>query len=349
MPGSNTYSQLPQEQEQQEQQTRTVQQPVAQSAPQPVAQPQANAPVAQTNAATNSPSNYGELYTYLQNAMNEARPETPEERKKRERNEKWNGIISGISDAVRSVSNLYFTTQQAPNMYDAKNSMSAKAQERFDKAKAERQAKADKFLNYALTLGKLKDADDAKAYQRDKDAAAAARDERDFNFRVEMAQKEQDNADRNFKRQQERDDKDDAFRNRQFEEGIRQFNVQSSREAHRLAMEGKRLAMQQAQGQMSFNLGPGNGNVVLSSAQLNAQTVSRIFRTLPQKVRDNVHGQPIYTEDQFGNKVVSGYGDPSTEAMLIAIGANVQDSRETQDAIREVAGKKVEKRKIAGF
>lgn len=44
-------------------------------------------------------------------------PETDEQRKKRERREKSKKIIAAVTDGVRALSNLYFTTQYAPNMY----------------------------------------------------------------------------------------------------------------------------------------------------------------------------------------------------------------------------------------
>ena len=87
---------------------------------------------------------------------------------------------------------------------------------------------------------------------------------------------------------------------------------------------------------MTFNLGSGNGNVTLTLDKLNAQTVSRIYHTLSPEVRDKVQGDPIVR-----NGFVVGYKPPTTEAMLIAIGANVESSPATQNAIKQVAGLEV--------
>lgn len=87
---------------------------------------------------------------------------------------------------------------------------------------------------------------------------------------------------------------------------------------------------------MTFNLGSGNGNVTLTLDKLNAQTVSRIYHTLPANVRSQVQGDPIVQ-----NGFVVGYKPPTTEAMLIAIGANVESSPATQNAIKQVAGLEV--------
>lgn len=101
-----------------------------------------------------------------------------------------------------------------------------------------------------------------------------------------------------------------------------------------LAVEGQRVAQGNRGTQMTFNLGSGNGNVTLPIERLNAQTVSRIYSTLPEDVRKKVEkSNPIVQ-----NGYVVGYKQPSTDDMLVAIGANVQTSVETQSAIRQVAG-----------
>ncbi len=90
--------------------------------------------------------------------MNAYRPLSDEELRKLRRRQRAEGMISGISDAVRSVANLIATHNYAPNMYDGNNSMSERTRQRFERERAQREADADKFLNYALTIGKLKDA-----------------------------------------------------------------------------------------------------------------------------------------------------------------------------------------------
>lgn len=119
-----------------------------------------------TDGAGYSASNYAELIEQLQQRMDGIKPLTKEERKKLERKQRTEGIISGIADAATAMSNLFFTTQYAPNMYNAKEGMSAKARERFDKAKAQRDADDDRYMKYALQLGKARDAVDAMRDRR---------------------------------------------------------------------------------------------------------------------------------------------------------------------------------------
>lgn len=84
------------------------------------------------------------------------RPETEEQRKKRERREKSKKIIAAVSDGISALSNLFFTSQYAPNMYNHdKGSMMKPVNDRIEKLKAEREKNADKYLQFSLKLGDL--------------------------------------------------------------------------------------------------------------------------------------------------------------------------------------------------
>lgn len=302
-------------------------------------------PITSKVPAEYTASSYAELIPQLEKKMAEYKPLSEEELKKLRRKQKAEGIISGISDAVQSVANLIATSQYAPNMYDPKEGMSVKAKERFEKDKAQREADADKFLNYALTIGKMKDADKERGLQAWQTEQSLARTDRAYDAgrkdrEEDVAFRNKDYDERvrewqeNFDRQGEWHKEEAARWERQFKESVRQFNVSTSLQRQSLALQAKSLAHQMQQGQMTFNLGNGNGNVTLSVDKLNAQTVSRIYSTLPENVRSQVQGEPIVQ-----NGLVVGYKPPTTEAMLIAIGANVENSPATQDAIRQVAGK----------
>lgn len=99
---------------------------------------------------------YDQQIAALQEAANKTKPETEEERKKRERREKSKKIIAAVGDGLMALSNLYFTTRGAPNMYDHKTmSQQTSLQAQLDKLKAEREANADKYLQYSLKIGDL--------------------------------------------------------------------------------------------------------------------------------------------------------------------------------------------------
>lgn len=301
-------------------------------------------PISTSIPAEYTASSYAELIPQLEKRMAEYKPLSEEELKKLRRRQKAEGIISGISDAVQSVANLVFTHNYAPNMYNPKEGMSAKTKERFDKEKAQREADADKYLNYALTIGKMKDADKQRGLQAWQTEQTLARQDRAFDAGrkdrdddVAFRNKDYDERVRqwqaNFDRQGEWHKEEGQRWERQFKESVRQFNVSSSLERQRINIAAQQAAHAMQQGQMTFNLGSGNGNVTLTMDKLNAQTVSRIYHTLPANVRSQVQGDPIVQ-----NGFVVGYKEPTTEAMLIAIGANVETSPATQNAIKQVAG-----------
>lgn len=304
-------------------------------------------PISTTIPAEYTASSYEELIPQLEQRMAEFKPLSEEELKKLRRKQKIEGIISGVSDAAQSVANLIFTHHYAPNMYNPKEGMSAKAKERFEKEKAQREADADKYLQYAFTIGKMKDADKQRGLQAWQTEQTLARQDRAFDAGrqdraddVAFRNKDYDERVRqwqaNFDRQGEWHEEEGQRWERQFKESVRQFNVSAANERARINMESQRLAHSLKEGQMTFNLGSGNGNVTLTLDKLNAQTVSRIYHTLSPEVRSKVQGDPIVQ-----NGFVVGYKPPTTEAMLIAIGANVESSPATQNAIKQVAGLEV--------
>lgn len=301
------------------------------------------------------------LIDYLERKIKEHRPLSDADLAKIRRRQKAEGVISGISDAVMSVANLVATHHYAPNMYNPKEGMSAKAKERFDREKAEREAEDDRYFNYAITLGRLRDADKARGLQAWQIEQNLARQDRAYNAG------RQDRLEDKALDEQVRREQGERWQ-KQFDEGVRQFDVSSANYRKRLYLEGQRLAKSMSEGRMTFNLGSGHGNVTLSLDRLNAQTVSRIYSTLPEAAlynpKKDVYGNAVMDSEgniQYDrnnpklkgepivrNGFVVGYKEPTTEAMLIAIGANVESSPATQSAIKQVAGLETGK-KPAGY
>lgn len=88
-----------------------------------------------------------------------------EDRKRVEKRNKTNSIIAGIADVGSALSNLYYTTKGAPDAYDPKNGMSAKAQERYDKAMADFDKNRAWHLNYAMHMANANAADEQRKQQ----------------------------------------------------------------------------------------------------------------------------------------------------------------------------------------
>lgn len=132
------------------------------SAPQ---QPQAQAPGTDAAAVVGDPGtdkshlSYAEMYQLL----NPDKPETAEERAKREKREKSEAAIAAVGDTISALSNLWFTSQYAPNAYDPSKGMSATTKARWDKLRQEREANrkvyADGYMR-ALAMDEAKDRED---------------------------------------------------------------------------------------------------------------------------------------------------------------------------------------------
>lgn len=91
-------------------------------------------------APTGKMSAHGASWEDLYRLMNPHKPESDEDREKREKKEKRDAMFSAIGDGISALSNLWFTSQYAPNAYKAGQGMSVRTKERWDKLKAQREA-----------------------------------------------------------------------------------------------------------------------------------------------------------------------------------------------------------------
>ncbi len=110
---------------------------------------------------------YVELYKQMSPHKPLSSADEERERKKRKRE----AIFSAIGDGISALSNLYFTTQYAPNAYDASKGLSARSKERWDKLMKEREANQREYMSGLM-----------RAMEMD---AARARDDRNFKYTVE--------------------------------------------------------------------------------------------------------------------------------------------------------------------
>lgn len=99
-------------------------------------------------------------YAALYKALNPYTPPTDEELAKEKKKQKRDQIFAAIGDGISALSNLYFTTQGAPNMYSGKNTASERLQVRYDRLMKERNENSRAYLN---GLFGAMQADDAKA------------------------------------------------------------------------------------------------------------------------------------------------------------------------------------------
>lgn len=189
-----------------------AQAPTAASATQPTAAPQ---PVQQTPTAADmgkaiistqktatdidttpitpqaeKPMTYTEMYQRL----NPFRPPTAEELEAEKKKEKREQLFASIGDGISALSNLYYTTKGAPNAYDPGSSMSAKTKARWDKLRADRDAKMNAYISGIMASKQADDAAAAASRQWERqlglDRVKAERDQ--FNDQLALLQEKRD-------------------------------------------------------------------------------------------------------------------------------------------------------------
>ena len=315
---------------------------------------------AEAPATTTTPADGGTprmSYVEMFQKMSPYKPPTEEELEKERKKEKREKIFAAIGDGISALSNLYFTTQGAPNAYDPKNSLSAKAQERWDKLKKERDENG-RYYTAAYRQAMKNDEEGARdernwRHQLEREGVQDQRYADDIAHRDKREGIEDERYDANIKHRDAREavedqhwDKQFQMQERQFKESVRQFNVTSSQNQQRINMESKRLAREMQKETVSFALGTGKGTISIPTNALNASNVSYVFSKLPANVQAQCKGEAIY--DSKKRKVV-GHKAPTTEAMLVCIGANIEGSVDAQNALREIGGGKPKQQKKIGL
>lgn len=317
----------------------------------------AAAPATTTTTTPADGGNQRMSYVEMFQKMSPYKPPTEEELEKERKKEKREKIFAAIGDGIAALSNLFFTTQGAPNAYDPKNSLSAKAQERWDKLKKERDENG-RYYTAAYMQAMKNDEEGARddrnwRHQLEREGIQDQRYADDIAHRDKREGIEDERYDANIKHRDAREavedqrwDKQFQLQERQFRESIRQFNVTSAQNQQRINLESRRLAREMKNETVTFALGTGKGTISVPTNALNAANVSYIFSKLPANVRAQCQGEAIY--DSKKRKVV-GHKAPTTEAMLVCIGANIESSVEAQNALREIGGGKTQKQKTIGL
>lgn len=104
-------------------------------------------------------------YTDMFTKLSPYQPPTPEELANERKKEKREKVFSAISDGISALSNLYFTTKYAPNMYRQENSQSAKTENKWEKLRANRDAQQNAYIRNLMA------ANQADNERKDKDRA----------------------------------------------------------------------------------------------------------------------------------------------------------------------------------
>ena len=109
--------------------------------------------VTPVKAATPTRMSYADMFTKL----NPYQPPTQEELANERKKEKREKVFSAISDGISALSNLYFTTKYAPNMYRHENSQSAKTENKWEKLRANRDAQQNAYIRNLMAANQADD------------------------------------------------------------------------------------------------------------------------------------------------------------------------------------------------
>lgn len=290
-------------------------------------------------------------YADMYKRLNIYTPPTAEELEAERRKQKRDMTLAAIGNGLNAFHQAYANARGVKPI--AENvSLTGKVRDRYEKLKKERDALSREYANGLLRATQM---DQQQENWRDTFKYNKERDEKSDAWRKSEADRQQGNLDRQFNYQKGRDEKSDEFRQQQFEESKRQFNVSSSQAQQRINMESRRLSREMQKENVSFALGTGNGTISVPTSALNASNVAYVFSKLPEEVRATVNGDPIIKNGkQVTQRVkqadgsyinVPVYAKPTTDAMLIAIGSNIENAPAAQDALREIAGHKANVKK----
>lgn len=139
-------------------------------------------------------------YVDLFQAMNPYQMPTKEEIEKERRKEKRERLFASISDAISAMSNLYFTTKYAPNMYNPVNSQYAGVDDRWTRLRKDRDENIRRYMDGYLKAAQADDLRKIRQQNADTTAAKAKADaeRKDAITKVQIegleARKRKDNA-----------------------------------------------------------------------------------------------------------------------------------------------------------
>lgn len=108
----------------------------------------------------------GLSYVDMWRKLNPYTPPTPKEIEKEKKKQKREAIISAIGDGLTAFSNLYYTTQYAPNAYDPSKGLSVKMKERWDKLKKDRENNQGAYLDGLLRSMQMDSAEENQRWGR---------------------------------------------------------------------------------------------------------------------------------------------------------------------------------------
>lgn len=281
-----------------------------------------NAPVSSPPAAPPTPAKQngtpptnggtpagGGGYEALFRQLNPYTPPTAEELEKEKKKQRRNEIFAAIGDGVMALSNLFFTTQGAPNMYTGKNTMSERTKIRYDKLMKDRDEKNTAYFN---GLVKAKQADSEEAHRERSWQRLLGLDKKNddrYNEGIQHRNEREKIADDRYDAEQEykkgRDKEADKRWQTTFDENKRQadrsYNFQVKRHNDNVAVERDKARATAARGVRGKQLGfsDGDGNQVAIYENVWKGSMQQVFDAM---IADGVEKGDL-SDTRYKNKI----------------------------------------------
>ena len=234
-----------------------------------------------------SPSKNGDNqvggYEELFKKLNPYNPPTPEEIEKEKKKQRRNEIFAAIGDGVMALSNLYFTTQGAPSMYNGKETMSERTKARYDKLIKDREEKNTAYFS-GLMRARQADADNShreRSWQRQLGLDQESRDR--YNENIQHRNEREAITDRRYDAEQEENKRRWQAT---FDEGKRRadrshsFNVQQHKDNLSAKRELARATAAKNVRGKQLGFADGNGNQVSIYENVWKGSMQQVFEAI---------------------------------------------------------------------
>ena len=286
-------------------------------------------------------------YEELFRQLNPYTPPTPEELEKEKKKQRRDAIFAAIGDGISALSNLYFTTQGAPNMYNGNNTMSERTKIRYDKLMKDREEKNTAYYN-GLMKARQADADNAhkeRSWKRQLGLDQEARDR--YNENIQHRNEREAIADGRYNAEQEESKRrwqanyDETKRN-----ADRSYNLNVQQHKDNLAVRKEQAAATRAKAVRGKKIGfaDGNGNQVAIYDNVWKGSMQSIYDTLEA---DGIKPEHIISADGMTSKEKEDfvkqnwYKSDKTKAQMLALSkldpaymtSEVDDGEETMPGV----------------
>lgn len=210
-------------------------------------------------------------YVEMYQRLNPFQPPTEEDLEKERKKAKREKIFAAIGDGISALSNLYFTTRYAPNMYNHENAQSAKVERKWQQLQADRDAQMNAYIRNLMAAQQADDDREDKdrnwkrqigmdEYNKDRDKVKDKQwkdsyDQKDNQFKENMTFKEKQLG--------------ETVRNNKAIEGLKGAQLVETRQHHRVteAQGAQRLAMGLGSGRAQETITLADGSVYVFSPE----------------------------------------------------------------------------------